>query len=143
MIAPMPAAAADWVYDRVLTRRYKESTNAIDWVGARENRRDEGKGAAFLRVCSCQYGPCGHCSAGRHDRCSHRERQPAPACTTYLQNSAGLAIAEVWRSGKPCAWLCTCDCRTAAPVDPEQPTVMAPELVFEQISLFELAGGAR
>jgi hypothetical protein len=121
----MTPEAADWVYDVVLTRRYKESTGAIMWTGARENRRDEGKGAAFLRMCCCQYGLCGHCGDGRPDRCSHREWTPPAQPATHLMDRRGMVLASVWRSGKPCAWLC-------------------PNAQMGQLPLFSaLVGGAR
>lgn len=97
---------ARWVYDVVLTRRFKESAGAIMWTGARENRRDEGGGMAFLALCACQYGLCGRCGDGRPDLCSHREWTPPFAPETYIQDRRGHALRRVWRSGKPCAWLC-------------------------------------
>jgi hypothetical protein len=100
-------AAADWVYEHVLTQRYKESAGAIMWTGARENRRDEGRGAAFLRMCCCQYGLCGRCGDGRTDRCGHREWSPPLTPDTWLQTQDGWAVAGVWRSGKACWWLCS------------------------------------
>jgi hypothetical protein len=102
----MTPAAADWVYDVVLTQRYKESAGAIMWTGAREQRRDEGQGAVFLRTCACQFGLCGRCSDGRPDRCPHRDWSPPVVPETYVQDRSGYAIARVWRSGKPCWWLC-------------------------------------
>ncbi len=102
----MTPEAAGWVYDVVLTRRYKESVGAIEWTGARENRRDAGLGAAMVRGCECQFGLCGHCGDGRPDRCSHREWTPPLVPETYLQDRSGYVVAEVWRTGKACAWLC-------------------------------------
>ncbi len=154
----MTPDAADWVYDVVLTRRYKESVGAIMWTGAREHRRDEGQGAAFLRKCACQYGPCGHCGDGRHDRCGHREWRPPASPCTYVQNPRGHALTAVWPSGTACAWLCPCVC--PAPVAPPieqlalvgevarvakrhgQPDRHRP-LGPVQPGLFDLAGGAR
>lgn len=125
----MTPAAADWVYEVVLTQRYKESAGAIMWTGARENRRDAGAGAVFLRMCACQWGPCGHCSDGRHDRCAHRgEWRPPASSATWLQSHRGMAIAAVWMAGRPCRWSCACDC---------------PAPAVEQLGLFDLAGGTR
>jgi hypothetical protein len=47
---PMPAEAAAWIYDVVLTQKYKESCGAIMWTGAGPSRRDEGMGPAFLAL---------------------------------------------------------------------------------------------
>lgn len=156
----MTPAAADWVYEHVLTQRYKESAGAIIWTGARENRRDEGKGAAFLATCACQYGPCGWCSDGRHDRCAHKgEWRPPPSPATWMQDKRGMAIGAVWMTGKPCQWSCSCDCPAPVPPPVEQLALVgevgrvkvlaeggqrghAGEL-FGQMSLFDLAGGAR
>lgn len=120
----MTPAAADWVYDVVLTQRYKESVGAIMWTGARENRRDEGKGAAFLEVCPCRYGQCGRCSDGRPDLCAHRAWNPGISPETHIVSQRGYALARVWRRGRPCAWVCS--------------SVRA-----GQMELFALAGGAR
>jgi hypothetical protein len=115
---------ADWVYAVVLTQRYKESAGAIMWTGARENRRDEGQGAAFLRMCDCQSGLCGRCSDGRPERCAHRAWTPPSVPETHIQDRRGHALDPVWRAGKPCAWLCS--------------TVR-----LGQLELFAAAGGAR
>lgn len=102
----MTPAAADWVYEHVLTRRFKESAGAIMWTGAGKDRTDAGQGAAFLRTCCCETGLCGRCGDGRPDRCTHRGWAPAPAPASWLVDRAGMAVAAVWMSGKPCAWLC-------------------------------------
>lgn len=124
MTASMPPSAADWVYDVVITRRYKESAGAIMWTGKGDDRRDEGYGAVMLRTCPCQYGPCGHCGLGRHHRCTHRRFAPTVSPATYVQNPRGYALTPVWTAGKPCAWRCPCVC--PAPVTPP----------LEQLSLF-------
>jgi hypothetical protein len=116
-------AEADWVYDVVLTRAYKESVGAIMWTGAGVNRRDEGQGAAFLRTCPCLWGPCGACADGRPDRCGHFAWSPAASPATHIVDRHKHAVAEVWSSGKPCRGLCT-----GAPIG--------------QLELFALAGGA-
>lgn len=127
----MKPAAADWVYEHVLTQRFKESAGAIEWTGARENRRDEGAGAARLRWCPCQWGPCGRCSDGRHDRCAHKgEWRPPATPATWIQDRAGHALTAVWMPGRPCAWRCSCVCP-----QPDSDPV-------EQMALFAV-GGAR
>lgn len=123
----MRPEAADWVYDVVLTQRYKESAGAIQWTGkqATGTWRDEGPGAAMLRTCPCQYGLCGRCADGRPDRCAHRDWTPPLSPETYVHGRRhGAAVARVWRKGKPCAWLC-------------------PNVRLGQLELFALAGGAR
>lgn len=122
----MPREAADWVYDVVLTQRFKESAGCIQWTGFRKTGtwRDEGPGAVMLRTCPCEYGLCGRCADGRPDRCAHREWTPPLVPAAYVQNRRGMAIAKVWRSGKPCTWLC-------------------PNVRLGQLELFAPAGGDR
>jgi hypothetical protein len=120
----MTPAEARWVYDVVLTRHYKESAGAIQWVGARETRRDVGTGMEYLAICACRYGLCGRCEGGQPEKCSHAGWTPPRVPETHIVNRGGAALTRVWRSGKPCAWLC--------------PTVRV-----GQLELFELAGGAR
>lgn len=141
---PFPARAADWIYEHVLTRRYLESVGAIAWTGARENRRDEGEGAALVRCCPCQYGACGYCSQlGKHDRCTSRTSPPVVSqVLTYIVASDKAAVAPVWTTGRPCSWRCPCGCAPAEPA-PEVEPVAAPPVVGEQLELFALAGGAR
>lgn len=135
---PMTEAAADWVYDVVLTRRYKESVGAIMWTGAGKGRRDEGRGIAMVRTCQCGYGLCGRCSDGTPEKCSHLTWRPGAGPETHIVNQRGYAVAEAWLSGKPCLWMCP----TAA-----TPPTLAPEPVPKpgnvQLELFALAGGAR
>lgn len=126
----MTPQAAGWVYDVVLTQRYKESIGAIMWTGARENRRDEGKGAAFLSVCPCQYGPCGRCGDGRPELC---KQKPVVSPETRILSPNGWALTPVWRSGRPCCWVCP---TVARPAEPE------PEPAVVQLELFALAGAS-
>lgn len=102
----MTPEAADWVYDVVLTQRYKEGSGAIMWTGAREQRYDGGHGAAFLRACPCETVLCGHCGDGRTHRCTHRSWAPPPVPAAWVVDRAGMAVAAVWMSGRPCRWLC-------------------------------------
>lgn len=110
----MNSAAADWVYTVVLTRRYLESCGAIMWTGKGAGRKDEGHGAVMLRTCPCQWGPCGHCTVGRHHRCTHRRFAPTASPATYIQNPRGCALTPVWMVGQPCAWRCPCVCPAPA-----------------------------
>lgn len=74
-----------------------------------------------LERCDCQYGPCGHCAAGRHRRCAHRHHQPNPPVPhTYLTTAAGMVVnghdGQVWTVGRPCRWVCPCPtCRNPRP----------------------------
>jgi hypothetical protein len=147
---------ADWVYDVVLTQRYKESTGCIMWTGAREKRRDEGPGKAMVRKCECEYGLCGRCSDGRPDRCAHRDWTPPTSPETWIQNPRGLALTAVWRAGAPCHWLCPTAStgvdpggpRERVPAGPRRPKVIRGEhgyhysSSFGQLELFAV-GGAR
>jgi hypothetical protein len=103
----MPTEDAAWIYDVVLTRKYLESVGAIMWTGAGANRRDEGQGPVFLAKCACQYGQCGRCSDRRPELCSHRAWNPGISPETYIVSQRGYALARVWRSGRPCRWLCS------------------------------------
>lgn len=104
----MTPAEADWVYDVVLTQRYKESVGAVMWTGARELRRDEGRGRAFVRTCECFWGPCGWCGDGRPDKCAHRDGRVGAAREplTSIITAAGYALIDVWTVGRGCKWNC-------------------------------------
>ncbi len=147
MTRPMTAAAADWVYAEVLTPAYRRA------VSAEGRGQDEDQlGTAAVRICPCQWGPCGRCEVlGRHDQCTTKvgfAGQPPVSSYGWLHNASGLMVflwsqalgrrvsVEVWPSGTPCAWRCPCVCPVPEPV-----LVREPE--FEQLGLFALAGGAR
>jgi hypothetical protein len=98
----MDETAAAWVRQHVL----------CDWSD---------DAAALLHVCPCQYGPCGHCTAGRHDQCAHRtpgysDTRRSPL--TYLLSRRRFVLAEVWPAdGRCCTWRCPCpDPACAVPV---------------------------
>lgn len=87
---------ADWVYDVVLTRAYKDSVGALE------------KGAAFLRTCPCFWGPCQHCKTGRPDACAHRDGRAGRsrrACASIVARGGGW-LADVWPAGRGCKWNC-------------------------------------
>lgn len=102
----MTPEQARWVYDVVIPLRYKESVGAVMWTGARENRRDGGQGMAFLAMCACQYGLCGRCGDGHPERCSHANWEPGVHADTGIIAVSGASVAQVWRKGRPCYWLC-------------------------------------
>jgi hypothetical protein len=121
-LPPMTAEAAAWVYDTALTPTYRRSCTV------------DGDPALILR-CSCQGGRCGHCAADRHHQCTTRLRGPVVGTETYIVSVSGGAYTPVWLAGRPCRWVCPCDCPAPEPI-----VVAVPE--FEQLDLFALAGGA-
>jgi hypothetical protein len=112
-IGAMPTSTADLIAKKVLTKTYVKSGGGLDLV----------------RMCSCQYGPCGHCSAGSHHKCTTRVGfggKPPAGPDTYLQNRRGLVVASVWRSGKGCRWMCPCStCADTTTVPDKKMTVTA------------------
>jgi hypothetical protein len=122
-LPPMTAEAAAWIYNEVLTATYRRSCTV------------EGDPALILR-CDCQGGRCGHCAADRHHLCTTRLHGPTVHPETHIVSRSGSAMTPVWLSGRPCRWVCPCDCPATEPV-----AVSVPE--FEQLDLFALAGGAR
>jgi hypothetical protein len=101
----VPAEQADWIAKHVLTHRYLKSCGGINLV----------------RLCSCQYGPCGHCSKGTHASCSTR-RHPElsrPRSHTHVVSRDGAALTEVWTVGGSCRWVCPCrdPAHSAPPAD--------------------------
>lgn len=144
MIAPMPPAAAAWIYTEVLTPTYRASCTV------------EGD-PVLIVCCRCQGGQCGHCDGGRHDQCTTRRRGALSDPETYVVNTRGGARTAVWLSGTPCRWVCSCTC---PPPEPEvrpalfdagpagvkrhgQPETRRHRELHGQLSLFDLAGGAR
>lgn len=62
-------------------------------------------------MCPCQWGPCGHCLAGRPEKCAHHHYPPrsqrSPDPETYLTGRRGGALALVRRAdGSGCSWVC-------------------------------------
>jgi hypothetical protein len=107
-LGAMPTSTADLIAKKVLTRTYIKSAGGLDLV----------------RMCSCQYGPCGHCSSGSHDKCTTRVgfhgKPPKEGADTYVQNRRGHAIAPIRRSGTDCRWWCPCTtCTDTAKADAE------------------------
>lgn len=149
----MTPEAADWVYEHVLTGTFRRSVGA---EGRGKDADDLALGPAAVRTCPCQWGPCGHCQAGRIDRCAHRSIPdwPRPEPAAYLVGRNGGALALVWTVGKPCRWRCPgppsgeqvelfAGVRKAPRLDRgPQPEGRAPA-DDAQLGLFDLAGGAR
>lgn len=87
---PIPADVAAWIRDTVIPVSYRRNTT------------DPAK-------CACQWGACGHCKAGRHRDCTTTAWGWSPSPDTYLCG------ARVWRSGRPCRWICPCiTCRSVS-----------------------------
>lgn len=146
MIAPMPAAAADWIYREVLTGAYRRS------VGA-EGKGDEElqRGPAAVRDCRCQWGPCGWCQTGRPDRCAHRRGTArASQYDGYVLGPDGGVRIGWRRTGAVCTWHCpgptggdllfavTAEAVQPPPMRAERPATRAKPV--DQIGLFDLAG---
>lgn len=141
-LEPMTAAAADWVYQVVLTGTYRDSCTV------------EGD-PRLIRNCSCQHGACGHCTSGSHEQCRTHADGPLVGPEAYVVNHRGGARTAVWLSGKPCAWRCPCECPVPEPklgqlalVDATpgtkrhgQPETRHRREAFGQLELFTLAGG--
>ncbi|MDG6102353.1 hypothetical protein Daura_43495 [Dactylosporangium aurantiacum] len=105
--AVMDPAAGVWIREHVLNRKHHRASRVLD------------------ETCPCQWGPCGHCLAGRHDRCAHRQPGWNPVSSeTYVVNRLGYVLAEVWRAtGPACAWHCPCPAPDCAVVVPDGPVI--------------------
>lgn len=122
------AVEAEWIRDHALTK-------AI--------RRD------LVPMCSCQYGPSGHCDMGQHDKCAHTRLTYPPDPETYIVNRLDQVLhvpdvfthplasitgrrphreAQVWLADRACRWQCPCTCHT---------TPVAPVDKLGQLTLFE------
>jgi hypothetical protein len=85
---------AAWVAATVLTSAYIKSCGDLD----------------LIRRCRCEYGSCGHCSAGDHSKCAHRSYRPGPGPETHVVGRRGSAYTPVWpATGPGCRWLCSCE----------------------------------
>lgn len=62
----------------------------------------------------CQWGPCGHCDAGRHDRCgavTHPTTNSRPSPHTWILDKRGRVIlphTAVFQPGYREHWVCSC-----------------------------------
>jgi hypothetical protein len=96
-------------------------------ASTRTPRRSHGRtGTAHppqLTVCPCQWGATGHCEQGRHRSC-RAEEVAGPRPEAYLTRADSTCVmdrgdpVQVWLAGRPCRWMCPCECHTApaAPV---------------------------
>ncbi|MBB3666368.1 hypothetical protein FB384_005330, partial [Prauserella sediminis] len=77
-------------------------TDAAAWgrthVWTRDLRRDHDNVPGLTHRCPCQWGPCGHCAADRHDQRVH-ERHPEaagqPTPEDWLTTPHGLAARHL------------------------------------------------
>lgn len=110
--SPMTKTDADWIAKSVLTTAYVKSCG----------------GPSLIRKCRCQYGVCGHCGSGEHDKCTTRvgfDGNPNPAPLTHLIGRTGSAYTAVWPAvGPSCRWYCPCTTCAAKPAEtkPERKT---------------------
>ena len=96
-------------------------------------------GIGLIRTCACQYGPCGHCGAGRHQHCAHRVRSVLRSSEGSILSRAGHVLAR-WDAGRRCQWLCPCCGVRKPPVVAERPARAPahsrPVVVVERPTLF-------
>lgn len=140
--APMSDEAAAWVREFVWTKRMRKAF--ADTPGA------------YLH-CDCQFGPSGHCKAGKHTKCWHGANEPyrspeayvcGPDGTTVLSfaesftHPTGSAIgpkraaaAMVWLADRACRWRCPCDCHTSTASAPEPPPAVPEPRIDKPIQL--------
>lgn len=119
----MTPEAADWIYREVLTVRYRRNVGA-DPVVRKGKVVDPGLGPSAVRLCPCQWGPCGHCQQlGRHDHCTTRVGWAGNPPLSPAERLRGI---PVWTTGTPCSWRCSCRC--------PEPARSVPAL--EQLDLF-------
>ena len=140
----MDAEAADWVWDQVVPQLVRRGAT----VGGRPDR-----------TCPCQYGPCGHCQAGRHSQCPMLRRGVVVEPEARIISRDGMVATArwgVWRaSGAPCRWICSCpaehrglfpDLKAGFPparrATPAELGFDSPAAVPDTPPLFELAGPA-
>jgi hypothetical protein len=145
--APMSDTAAAWVREFVWTRRMRKVF--ADTPGA------------VLR-CECQFGPSGHCNAGKHGKCWHGSNEPYLSPEGYVCGPDGTSVlsfaenfahptgsatgphqtshAMVWLTDRSCRWRCPCDCHASAGLSPEPPATPAPQI--DKPVQLDLFGGA-
>ena len=91
----MDAETADWIW-----------WNAVPPLVRR------GAGGEPDRTCPCQYGPCGHCQAGRHTQCVMLKRTAIAWPEAFIIDRHGMVTDPtlgMWRAdGPPCRWICPC-----------------------------------
>ncbi len=105
----MPGHQANWIAEQVLTRTYIKSCGGVE----------------LIRLCDCQYGPCGHCGQGNHAKCSTRRHPELSRLHphTRVVGPTGAALTDVWTAGAACRWVCPCnDPAHSTPVADESPT---------------------
>lgn len=100
----MSAGEAAWVRDNAWTRQIHKD-----------------HGDDHYATCPCQYGPCGHCQAGRHHNCAHNTPgysvvSPEAYVTDHRSQvlswrvpGARSVVAAVWLPGRACRWRCPCE----------------------------------
>ncbi|ROP29526.1 DUF6248 family natural product biosynthesis protein [Couchioplanes caeruleus] len=107
------AEVADRIAGRVLTKTYLKSCGGLDLV----------------RMCACQYGRCGHCGMGQHDKCTTRvgfHNRPPLEAHTHIVGRRGSALAAVRTTGTPCRWVCPCTaCAQPEPASEQRPEAVA------------------
>lgn len=108
-----------------------------DWM--RDNK--------IAALCPCQYGLCGACRQGRHDRCLTTQ-MGGPALDDvydYMVTRGCIVVATIlWQPGeRRCAYRCPCPEQHTTPTPrprprQQRPTVDVPLPEPQQDSLFDL-----
>ncbi|MDO4900856.1 DUF6248 family natural product biosynthesis protein [Actinomyces sp.] len=103
----MTNAEAAWVRERAWTKAMRKTYRSVP---------------AVLTTCPCEYGPCGHCSAGHHTDCPYEkpnnaqwaaDRADVPAgWLTWpdkgVPNLGGTESWQVWETGVRHDGRCNC-----------------------------------
>lgn len=95
-------------------------------------------------LCPCQYGLCGACRQGRHDRCLTTQIGPAldDVYGAVLTRGSIVVATILWPDGaRRCAYRCPCPQQHTTPAPrprQQRPTVDVPLPEPQQDSLFDL-----
>lgn len=82
-------------------------------------RRTHRHWPAIYGKCPCEYGPCGHCSAGDHANCPYEQANPSEdlqrwaqrqsdTYAGYLTDAQCMGMAELWETGITHDGRCPC-----------------------------------
>lgn len=81
----MNEAEAAWVRDHAWTAVMRKTYASVP---------------AVLTMCPCEYGPCGHCSAGSHENCAYDN----PSNTQWAANRANVPADWITTTAEQVRW---------------------------------------